>query len=836
MTKTLYIGLGGLGGRVVSSIKQQQDAISKKASNELFVILDRDERDLEQFVQAGIPCISLRRHWKIKECIDDYKYLHVNRWFPLSPVILNSDIDSMGMTRVCGRLAFLDANENGSLGVIKHMLDDFFAKEITNRDVRVVIVSSLAGGTGSGTYVQMALWIRRLLQKHWGISGRISGFLAGPEVFIKSFKCIQADLHECDFLRANSYASLLELDAINSIKTGCGSSSAVKKCYDDLLEISERQSTLPIFDQLSIYEVNTDDEESISYDEHIVRMARNVSIFFGHHFPFENHTFPWNTNQNGMYLVAMGNAVAQYSIDEVVEYCSLRAAVNLTQYQTSRTCNFDIKQQAEGFIKNILELIDVAICKSGLFEDLLGVEANLETSEDVLHYVWSSIRSIEREVEKSSLKVSQICDSLVRKIVPRSASDINYHNDKTIPSLFVKKIDDGSVEYLSPNVVRDTIKYLNDELYELAKSSDIAEDLDFFGDPPVRLWFGNRDIEPSPNVEFPILVWQKNKIHRALNIKKFRNNYSEWFVAYCQSIREKCRKQMYNKIICTLFPMLIDELNGLCEALNTFDAKVNKDYEYYFAEHIKKESCVDTIKLCSIQKIKDDIFLKVLPYEKLSNINKSYTGFFWAQFCSMKWPEYDDNRMFCQNNSLIEACKDTIRYIKKSIYESSMQHIDFDATEALLYQECGIVGVDNQMRSQAEYRKNVANLCNGLIDIANKNFTFTYDFATTKDNNIFAKTNSTWFGVSKVSKYRFDIQDFAHSMVSAGVIDSNFDKTTIWCLKIAYGIKLAECPVMASNRYRDAYKRICDKANNRIGEPVFPHIDKRWAELLNNEH
>lgn len=66
------------------------------------------------------------------------------------------------------------------------------------------------------------------------------------------------------------------------------------------------------------------------------------------------------------------------------------------------------------------------------------------------------------------------------------------------------------------------------------------------------------------------------------------------------------------------------------------------------------------------------------------------------------------------------------------------------------------------------------------------------------------------------------------------MIDSNLDKTIIWCLKIAHGIKLAECPVMASNRYRNAYQRICNKANNRIGEPLFPHIDKRWAELLNN--
>lgn len=108
MTKTLYIGLGGLGGRVVSSIKQQQNAISKKTSNELFVILDRDEHDLEQFEQVGIPCISLRRHWMIKERIDDYDYLRVKQWFPLSPAILNSSMDGMGMTRVCGRLEYVE--------------------------------------------------------------------------------------------------------------------------------------------------------------------------------------------------------------------------------------------------------------------------------------------------------------------------------------------------------------------------------------------------------------------------------------------------------------------------------------------------------------------------------------------------------------------------------------------------------------------------------------------------------------------------------------------------------------------------------------------------------
>lgn len=711
-------------------------------------------------------------------------------------------------------------------------MNDFFAKDTITGNVRIVIVSSLAGGTGSGTFVQMALWIRKLLQKHWGTNGSISGFLVGPEVFIKSFKCIQDDLQECDFLRVNSYASLLELDAINSIKTGCVSSSPVKKCCDDLLEISNRHDTMPIFDQLSIYEANADDVEDASYDEHIIRIARNISIFFGHHFPFDPHAFPWNTNKEGMYLIAMGSAVAQYSIAETVEYCSLRAALNLSQYQSSKVCDFDIKQHVEGFIKNILGAIDVAVYKSGLFDDLFEDEDNPEINEDVVR---SSIGSIERAVEEASLEVSQICDSLVRKVIPRSVSDINYHNGKTIPSLFVKKTDDGSDEYLSPNVVCDTIKHLTDELRELAKNSDKSEGPDFFGDPPVCVWFGNRNIQPSPNVEFPFLVWQKNKIHRTLNFKTFRNHYSEWFAAYCHSIREKCRKQMINKIICTLFPILIDELNDLSGALIAFDAKVNNGYEHYFAEHMKKESNVDTIKLCAMQQVKDDIFLKVLPYEKLSNINESYTKFFWAQFCSMRWPRYDDNHMFSKGASLFGVFKDTIRYIKESICESSMQHIDFDAIEALIYQECGIVGVDNQMRLQGEYRNKVANLCNGLIDIANKNFTLTYDCSAAENNNIFAKTNSTYFGVSKVSKYRFDVQDIAHNVSSSGVTDSNLDKSIIWCLKIAHGIKLMECPVMSSNRYRDSYKRICDKANNRISEPLFPHIDKRWSELLKNE-
>ena len=96
------------------------------------------------------------------------------------------------------------------------LLDDIniLAKEcIKNKcPLRVSIVSSLVGGTGSGIFIQTALLIRDYTSKHFtSLNVKIHGELILPSNFAFLFY----NHTKMYFMEANAYAALKELNAIN---------------------------------------------------------------------------------------------------------------------------------------------------------------------------------------------------------------------------------------------------------------------------------------------------------------------------------------------------------------------------------------------------------------------------------------------------------------------------------------------------------------------------------------------------------------------------------------------------------------------------------------------
>ena len=88
----------------------------------------------------------------------------------------------------------------------------------TEYGVRVIIVTSLAGGTGSGMFLQIALYLREMLRKklqHHNIL--IRGAFLMPDVLVKT-RTVSGK--EFETVQANGYASLKELHAITLGSTG----------------------------------------------------------------------------------------------------------------------------------------------------------------------------------------------------------------------------------------------------------------------------------------------------------------------------------------------------------------------------------------------------------------------------------------------------------------------------------------------------------------------------------------------------------------------------------------------------------------------------------------
>lgn len=280
MTEILYIGLGGLGTRIVSKIKARQCAESGNGNR--YIVLDRDNYDLINCAQKDqIPFVSTGFREPLRYYIDLFKSTqNIEEWFPTSPAFLHSAVENIGMIRAAGRLAFLYAIESGRLDTIENMLNEMINGD---NNLQVVIITSLAGGTGSGSFIQLALWIRNQFAKNDYYNYNISGLLVGSEVFIDSFRGIMDNRNQCEVLRGNTYAALKELEVITKIKQGTADQSLSNDLHlDDLLNNFVCQTGWEtVFDEIFIYDsLKSSNNTSESFDEHINDIARLLCSSF----------------------------------------------------------------------------------------------------------------------------------------------------------------------------------------------------------------------------------------------------------------------------------------------------------------------------------------------------------------------------------------------------------------------------------------------------------------------------------------------------------------------------------------------------------------------------
>ena len=114
--------------------------------------------------------------------------------------------------RAISRLALDTAIRAGNMEPLHNAIEDLYKLEGNSGEqaLRVVIVSSLAGGTGSGLILPVALYLKNYLATKFQASANITrGFFILPEVF---YEVIRGQT-ERNNLRCNAYAALRELDA-----------------------------------------------------------------------------------------------------------------------------------------------------------------------------------------------------------------------------------------------------------------------------------------------------------------------------------------------------------------------------------------------------------------------------------------------------------------------------------------------------------------------------------------------------------------------------------------------------------------------------------------------
>ncbi len=209
---TLLVGLGGAGSKVVTRVSklvstEQRDHIG-------FAVFDTDINELRD-IQRANPFIKIIQT-STKLSVGEYLNIDTHArdtWFPVNAILNSKTLtEGAGQVRAISRLAFDTALRAGKMEQLHEAIQELYKLEEgqTEQALRIIIVSSLAGGTGSGLILPVALYIKNYLATHFRQSANITrGFFILPEVFDQ----VIPGQAERNSLRSNAYATLRELDA-----------------------------------------------------------------------------------------------------------------------------------------------------------------------------------------------------------------------------------------------------------------------------------------------------------------------------------------------------------------------------------------------------------------------------------------------------------------------------------------------------------------------------------------------------------------------------------------------------------------------------------------------
>jgi len=338
---TILIGLGGIGSQIVNTIYGQ---IPENNRNYVAVhAFDTDVNTLRsmEYLTNQVTQTSTRK--TVGE------YLHENpivlTWFPDNPHLRDKTMtEGAGQIRAVSRLAFRSAMAAGKMNALWETIDRIFPVngDRTTYGIRVIIITSMAGGTGSGIFLQIAMYMREMLKRKFGHSNiLIRGAFLLPDILIRTNTI---DEREWESVRANGYASLKELNAITMTasqhfdnKKGVTIDLEYRPNQVDLQGRNTHAITIGQrpYDFCFLYDYeNTDGKNLSSLSQYIDQVARTIYLqLFSpisiRHFSQEDNQILQIIDSEGLgrYCGAAASTLC-YPYEDILEYLALKWAVS----------------------------------------------------------------------------------------------------------------------------------------------------------------------------------------------------------------------------------------------------------------------------------------------------------------------------------------------------------------------------------------------------------------------------------------------------------------------------------------------------------------------------
>jgi len=338
---TLLVGLGGIGSDIVERVyklipKDKREGIAVHAFDTNINDIN-DRKFLKDNITQTSTNITVGQYL-------DHSDESIKEWFPHEIQLLKRKTmtDGAGQIRSVSRLAYHAAMRDGKLNDLEKQIGKVFKPKGEKNDpsVRIMIVSSMAGGTGAGIFLQTALYLRELLEKKLKKNSvLVRGAFLLPDILVHTNTIPD---NQSNSVRTNAYACFKELDAITKIadnqSIGHQTVNLEFEYRPDQVDVEGRQAFTITKDHLPydfcfLYDYLTNRGEQIEKKEYYIEQMV-MTIYLQLFSPISNQNFSIEDNfildlikgRGGNRYCGAGSSRLIYPYDDIVEYCALKWA------------------------------------------------------------------------------------------------------------------------------------------------------------------------------------------------------------------------------------------------------------------------------------------------------------------------------------------------------------------------------------------------------------------------------------------------------------------------------------------------------------------------------
>jgi hypothetical protein len=372
---TLIIGLGGTGHQVIKRVKE---LFKKRYSDEKlpirYLLIDTDLKSfMDDSIENNEKC-QLKFGDGIKNTLD-WAYNNLNfHWLPKNPKLTADFFTAIdqgaGLMRPIGRLYLCKnaklmydvlTNAKNDLVDIHKILTDYGSAFLENIDrQKVYIVGSLAGGTGCGVFLDVAVMLSKIFNRD---NTNLIGLFTLESCYDDK---LSSDIDAQNRSKANCYAALKELEFYMSSITNPKDEKYLFK-YNNMAEIRLERRLLDVCylienkNELGGVLTNIED----IYELCSLQLFQEVGSKLGSQLRADYSNFICKDKdpilKKDRNFSTFSTSTMELPIDKLRSYCCLRFAKDIMDTLEQGKGNSDniMNDEAESLISNINETLDI---------------------------------------------------------------------------------------------------------------------------------------------------------------------------------------------------------------------------------------------------------------------------------------------------------------------------------------------------------------------------------------------------------------------------------------------------------------------------------------------